>query len=62
MILCHFSIRFLLVLICLFATGGAAELDRSGPTIFLGSTIDKVRHNTAIPILVVRADKPAGKG
>jgi len=23
--------------------------------IFLGSTIDKVRHNTAIPILVVRA-------
>lgn len=27
--------------------------------IFLGSTIDKVRHNTAIPILVVRADKPA---
>jgi len=22
---------------------------------FLGSTIDKVRHNTAIPILVVRA-------
>ncbi|MBS0663988.1 MAG: universal stress protein [Verrucomicrobia bacterium] len=30
--------------------------------IFLGSTIDKVRHNTAIPILVVRADKAAGKG
>ena len=27
--------------------------------IFLGSTIDKVRHNTAIPILVVRA---AGAG
>jgi nucleotide-binding universal stress UspA family protein len=25
--------------------------------IFLGSTIDKVRHNTAIPILVVRAAK-----
>lgn len=28
--------------------------------IFLGSTIDKVRHNTAVPILVVRAErKPA---
>jgi nucleotide-binding universal stress UspA family protein len=25
--------------------------------IFLGSTIDKVRHNTAIPLLVVRAAK-----
>jgi nucleotide-binding universal stress UspA family protein len=25
--------------------------------IFLGSTIDKVRHNTAIPVLVVRATK-----
>jgi nucleotide-binding universal stress UspA family protein len=24
---------------------------------FLGSTIDKVRHNTSIPILVVRADR-----
>jgi manganese transport protein len=31
---------------------------------FLGSTIDKVRHNTAIPILVVRASKgsPARSG
>jgi manganese transport protein len=28
--------------------------------IFLGSTIDKVRHNTAIPLLVVRAEKAAG--
>lgn len=25
--------------------------------IFLGSTIDKVRHNTAVPILVVRAER-----
>jgi manganese transport protein len=25
--------------------------------LFLGSTIDKVRHNTSIPILVVRAEK-----
>ncbi len=42
MILCHFSIRFLLVLICLFATGGAAELDRSGPTISLQNTAYQV--------------------
>jgi universal stress protein A len=27
--------------------------------IFLGSTIEKVRHNTAIPILVVRSGAPA---
>jgi len=26
--------------------------------LFLGSTIDRVRHNTAIPILVVRAGSP----
>jgi len=38
--------------------------------IFLGSTIDKVRHNTSVPILVVRAGAvpaagsagPAGPG
>ena len=28
--------------------------------IFLGSTIDKVRHNTSIPILVVRAGSATG--
>ena len=27
--------------------------------LFLGSTIDRVRHNTRIPILVVRAGTPA---
>ena len=29
--------------------------------IFLGSTIDKVRHNTTVPILVVRAERAATK-
>lgn len=29
--------------------------------IFLGSTIDKVRHNTAIPVLVVRASTVASR-
>lgn len=27
--------------------------------LFLGSTIDRVRHNTTIPLLVLRAERPA---
>ncbi|QYM80187.1 universal stress protein [Horticoccus luteus] len=29
---------------------------------FLGSTIDRVRHNTRIPLLILRAERPAAAG